>query len=362
VTVQALNPALPNKLVGLIGLKVWLLYIPLYFIGYHLVTDRESLRRVLKVVSLAAIVPAAVGLVEAVLIYGGRAGLVYSLYGNAASAATQEFAHMEYAGGGVSRRIPSTFSFVTQYYTFLAAMIAVTYAWWQGFLVGTRHARRGAALWALMLAAAFLCGARGAFFFVPLLVLLTLLIERGLARIASFRMLAPIAIFACAVALFGAKGTSVVTATFDTARLEFQNVFVDGFRSAFNLTWLGLGTGADTNATRYAFSTQNQFTAVHGTWYESWYVKAALELGIVGLVIVVCLIATLIVRGLRAHRDLRDRRLRAVSAAILAYLIWNAVYGVKGQYIDLDPTNVYFWLLAGVAAKLVTIERREAAP
>ncbi len=158
VTAEALNPGLPNLLVGLIGIKVWLLYIPLYFVGYHLVTDRESLRLFLKVVSLAAILPATVGIVEAILIYGGSRQLVYSLYGGAAAAATQDFAHMEYAGGGTSLRIPSTFSFVTQYYTFLAAMITITYAWWQGFLVGTRHARKGAALWMLVIAASFLSG------------------------------------------------------------------------------------------------------------------------------------------------------------------------------------------------------------
>ena len=359
VTGQALNPSLPNLLVGLIGMKVWLLYVPLYFVGYQLITDRETLRLFLKVVSLAAIAPAVIGIVEAVLIYGGSPGVVYALYGNAAAAATQDFAHMEYAGGGVSLRIPSTFAFVTQYYTFLAAMIAVTYAWWRGFLVGTRYARRGAALWALMIAAAFLCGARGAYFLVPLLVLLTLLIERGLARIASMRLLAPIGIFLISAALFGAKGANVLSATLTTARVEFQNVFVDGFRAAFGITWLGLGTGADTNATRYAFSSQDQFHGIGGTWYESWYVKALLELGIGGLLVVLVLVSTLVVGGLQAHRSLGDPRLRAVSAPILAYLIWNAIYGVKGQYIDLDPTNVYFWLLAGIAARLATIDREE---
>ena len=30
----------------------------------------------------------------------------------------------------------------------------------------------------------------------------------------------------------------------------------------------GLGTGIDTNASRYAFSVPTQFTAVGGVWYE----------------------------------------------------------------------------------------------
>jgi hypothetical protein len=212
-----------------------------------------------------------------------------------------------------------------------------------------------------MIGAAFLSGARGAFFFVPILIVLTLVIERGFARVVSVRMLAPIAIFLGAATLFGAKGHSVVNAAYATARLEFDSVFIQGFRTAIAITQLGLGTGIDTNASRYAFSTAATFTGVAGTWFESWYVKALLELGIVGLAVVVALIATLIVRGMQTHRELGDPRLRAVSASILAYLIWNAVYGIKGQYIDLDPTNVYFWLLAGIAAKLATIERVEAS-
>ncbi len=90
------------------------------------------------------------------------------------------------------------------------------------------------------------------------------MIEAGLARIASVRMVTPIAIFLGAVALFGAKGHSVVTATLLTARVEFRSVFIDGFHAALGMTTLGLGTGADTNATRYAFSSPNQFTGVAG--------------------------------------------------------------------------------------------------
>ena len=46
VVIQAFNPDLPNHLVGLIGIKVWLFYIPLFFLGYWLVAEpREALQR-----------------------------------------------------------------------------------------------------------------------------------------------------------------------------------------------------------------------------------------------------------------------------------------------------------------------------
>ena len=45
---------------------------------------------------------------------------------------------------------------------------------------------------------------------------------------------------------------------------------------------------------------------VGGTWYESWYVKALLELGVAGLVILVLLLGALATRALMQHRRLRD--------------------------------------------------------
>ena len=40
-------------------------------------------------------------------------------------------------------------------------------------------------------------------------------------------------------------------------------------------------------------------------------------------------------------------------------MIWSLVYAVKGQYLDLDPLNVYFWLFAGMLFKLPALEDPE---
>ena len=120
VTLQALNPDLPGRLVGAVGMKVWLFYVPLLFLGYHLVNERGDLARALGLMSVVAIVPALIGIAEAALIAGGDESEVYRYYGEAAGPATQNFAATGYAGGGVLHRVPSTFTFVAQYYTFTA--------------------------------------------------------------------------------------------------------------------------------------------------------------------------------------------------------------------------------------------------
>jgi hypothetical protein len=368
VVVQVFNPALPNRLVGLIGAKVWLFYLPLCLLGYHLVETRGDLNRLLTTMSLAAVVPALVGLVEVALIYSGHPDLVYRWYGGAAESATQGFVQFDFLGGGSLRRIPSTFSFTAQYFSFTVTMVAITYAWWRGVLARGRTVTGqvaagplpgwvGAAAWLLLLTASLLSGARAAILFVPFLVVLIVMLEARGLRLPVGRMMMPSALLvAVTVVVLGASAGTLVSHAVEVGLEEFQSVFVDGFRHGLSTSVAGLGAGIDTNGARYAFDQPEHFTAVGGTWYESWYVKAYLELGFMGLVLVVAILGQLVAAGLRRHATLRDPRLRTVSACLLALVIWNLIYAVKAQFMDLDPTNVYFWLLIGVLARLPDLD------
>ncbi len=354
---QAFNPSLPNALVAAIGAKVWLFYIPFCFLGYHLVGDRRDLHRVLGVMCVAALVPALVGIGEAVLIYIGKGALVYRAYGPAAASVTQNFAEFDLAGGGMLRRVPSTFSFVAQYFAFTVSMVAVSYAWWRGVLTRTPLAVLGTATWLLLLLAGFTSGARAAFLFLPLLVVLILVLEGPRAPLALARIIAPVIILVCvAVLILGSSTRAVLLHALQTGVGEFGDVFVNGFRRGFTLTLGGLGSGIDTGPARHAFAQEDQFGAVNGFWYESWYVKTLLELGVAGLIIVVLLFGTLVTSLLRQHLRLRDAGLRAVSASVLALLVWNLVFNMKAQYLDIDPMNVHLWLLLGLAFKLPALD------
>jgi hypothetical protein len=46
---------------------------------------------------------------------------------------------------------------------------------------------------------------------------------------------------------------------------------------------------------------------------------------------------------------------------LLAFLCWAVLSAMKGPFIDLDPVNVYFWLFAGVLARVPVLERIEEA-
>jgi hypothetical protein len=325
--------------VPLIGVKVWLFYIPLLFLGYHFIESRDNLRSVLGVMTAVAIVPAVIGLVEAIAIYGGHADQVYSFYGSAAASVTQTFTQQDYLGGGFTRRVPSTFSFEAQYFTFVASMVTIAYAWWRL----SKHWLLGGTAFILLLVGGFTSGARGAFLMLPLLVALIVLFE-GRLRSGALAILAVASTLLAAVALFGAHPTAVLGQTFNIGLSETQGVSLIQAKAAFEQASLGLGTGYSTQSTRYALVGQIDARYVS----EAWWVKVVLELGIAGLVIVSILFGQLIGRAYRAHRRMADPRVRPFSAAIIAFLVWNMVYFTKGSFIDLDPINVYFWLFAGM--------------
>ena len=352
VLAQVFNPALPSLLVGLIGAKVWLFYIPLFFLGYHLVERRRDVVTLLSVMVAASVVPLVLGVVEALLLNGGRADFVYGLYGDAAGPATQNLAEIALEGGGIIRRVPSTFSFVTQYFVFTAAMVALSYGLWRSAPDGQLR-RLGQMMWPLALVAALSSGARVAFVLIPVLVGLLLLLDARRRMVGLLS--APVVLGFALIGVVAALGATVGTVSGHIAGValeEFPIIVVEGFRSAISETWVGLGAGIDTSAARHAFPGQAGTVGINGVWQESWYVKVIIELGVGGAVAVALLFGGVIRQGFRAWRMVDDRLLKGASTGMLAFLLWILLANIKGQYLDLDPANVYFWLIAGVLAKL----------
>lgn len=349
VVVQTFNPDVPNLLTGIIGTKVWISYIPLLFIGYHLISTKAQLERVLKVMALTALVPAVIGIVEAAALAAGNFDAVYRFYGDAAYAVTQRFAEAQGGGGLTLRRVPSTFSFVTQYYAFTISMIAVTYAYWRLRRVSGRSTRKEPWIWGTLIVASLLSGTRGAFLFVPVLIVLLLVLDKRGIRLSKLA-LPVIAYWIAVVAVLGTSAGIVLANSVNTGLQELSGTFIDGLLHEIPSSIAGSGSGVNTIAAASAL--EGVDTEALGRGNESWYIKAGIELGIVGFVLAGALMYRMLRLGTTMRARVTDPSLRPVAAAFLAFLIWNAIYGVKGQYMDLDPINVYFWLFAGLLCKL----------
>lgn len=353
VVAGAFNPRVTNATVALIGMRGWLYYLLLIPVGYAFARSAGDVQRLLKRMTIVAMLPCTIGIAEAVLVYNGHAATVYALYGDAAAASTQDFVRFDF--GLV--RIPSIFTFISQYWLFSTATVAVAYAAWRGNRSDPLMAWLGPVAMGVAALASFTSGARAAFIFTPFLLVLIAGLEGvrigRLARILGFS--AAGILVALSVLGIGAGPLANSTSQHTGFILDF---FGQGIRFALDESLLGLGTGMDTNQARYAFAVTDPtivFRDLGGVWYESWYLKAIIELGVPGLVVLVGLVLALLRRCWTCHRELRDPELRAMSAAFMALFIWTAIYAVKTAYVDFDPLNTYVWLFIGIQWRLRTL-------
>jgi hypothetical protein len=360
VVVQMLNPGVPKPLVALIGAKTWLFYVPMVLLGHDLIRDRADLDRFLLLIAVSAAIPCTIGVIEALLIYTGHASTVYGWYGAAASAVTQGFAEVS-AGSSMIRRIPSTFTFATQFYSFTVAAAAIAYAAWRNTLAPRGKGFLGVGLIALIVVASMLSGARSAVLLTPAMLLAAVALDvrtRSWLPGLGSALVVIVAGLGLATVVLGASLTGLITDVASHGVAQLKLAFVDEIRNGFSTTTFGLGTGIDTIASRYALPATQLFQAVGGAWQESWWAKALLELGIAGLIAAVTFMASIVTHAVRTTLRMADPGLRAVAAAITAYLLWAVVSSFKAQSIDLDPENVYFYLFIGVLLKLPALDRQ----
>src|SRR5579883_2587679 len=201
------NPALSSKAVGLIGIKIWLLYIPLAFVVPQAIDSIKRLRTLLRVIVYLSAGPAALGLLEFTLVHAGKADTVYGWYGQAAQAMFSKGGAFDLGNSQFVSRIPSTLGSVGQYNYFLLTSVACGLA-----LLRLEHEPKRVALtWAIFAGdcvAALTSGERSAFVYVPLLLALVALGTGGIKGL--LRMVPTVAgSLWVAVLLFGGAGAAL---------------------------------------------------------------------------------------------------------------------------------------------------------
>lgn len=352
VIIQLFNPNLLNLFIGLIGLKVWLFYIPLFFLAYHFIDSEERLVDLSKTLVKLALVPCIIGIVQAIFIYSGFEDYVYAIYGKAAGPATQQFARLT-IGSGFLVRIPSTFTFVAQYFNFTLCMIPLAYAISQD----AKNRKFGKLALSIIIIASLLSGARSAFLFVPFLLILIVGLHKGFHGIVSSIIVLGVIFLMVAAYLFG--GIIPLWNHMGGLIIHYWNEVVVGLLAkSIDLTLFGMGTGMNTGPARHAFTDINNLPEGY-VGMENYYAKAVYELGVIGLILLLLLFYVLITKGYKIHKGIKDKKIHAFSAGFLAYLVLMVVQSVKGWSLDLDPANVYFWFFAGILMKLKIIANKD---
>lgn len=348
VLVEAFNPHIPKALIGPIGVKQWLFYLPLLVMGYHMYPEKFQFQRVLKWMAIVGLIPNLLGILEAILIYSGKSAFVYHLYGAAAAASTEDFTTFS-LGGGTLTRVSGIFTFTAQYWFFTTAMIAVSWAAWRGNRDDRTMRWLGPLAVGVALFASMTSGLRAAFIFDPALLLVIAMLD-GLSVSRVF--LGAVGALAAVGLTLAALGIPLGPLTSLTSgHTSFiVGFFGQGIDFGLHHSIFGLGTGIDTNQARYAFTTIDYgtvYATTGGMWYESTYLQAFLELGVAGLVLWVAIMVAIVKRCTTAHMRIRDREARAISAAVFGLLIYTIVFSFKTTVLDDDPVDVYLWLLIG---------------
>lgn len=356
VLLQAIRPAATSPLLAAIGIKVWLFYMPLYLLTAALLADLDRLRTLLRTCVVLAVVPCLVGLAQYLLgrIYGHQV-VMETIYGVAAAHVTQEFTVFEVGGGYLAPRIPATFSSVTQYFAYTLAMLVPCYILSRSD-PAPRWRRMGRWMLALVAVASLLSGARAAFVFVPLLLVLAYGFDRGFGGLPRALLVFAL-VLALALGILSVPASSLFAHIWELlVTYAEQTAYLD-LLQAIERSPFGGGTGTNTGPARHALDDPEAFVAV-----ENYYAKAVLELGWIGLLLLWWLFAALMAAAWRARQRLRSPLLRTTACAVLAFLLVMALNCFKGWLMDLDPINVYFWVFAGIAGRLAAVSDSEDSP
>ena len=332
----------------LIGLKVWGFYIPFLFVGIGLAARPEAMFKVFRTFLLLGLVAAGIGLLQSFLIrIIGYGPAIELFFGNAASAATQGFTYFV-TGGGIYR-VPGTFSFVTQYVGFLYLLLTI------GMIEANAdpdpwYRQLGGISVFLALLASIVSGTKGALVTFPVFVIGFAFF--GLMR-SRFLMVAPVAaavtiaaVTAIGVDLGGLFGYGA-TLTESYAR----GFFFQQIDHALQFGALGRGIGSNTNAARYTVGTD--FGMLVGL--ESYFAKIAVELGTIGLVVFGVFLLAIAFRTTLVSLRNRFREGIEIIGPLAIYIAFTLVTLFKAWSLDVDPTNIFFWVALGL---LIGTDRR----
>lgn len=359
VLLQLMNPGIANLAVALIGLKIWLFYMPLLFLTSAYVDSREDLARLLRILVVIAIIPLAIGILQwfGAMTYGYEETMESFYDEAAAKAATNNFGRHSY--GGTYFRIPSTFTFNSQYFGYIMGMLVFSYCLMRSDPSPTWR-RFGFIMVGFCITASALSGARGALVFIPLMLVMTAFFDQRLTGILSIVVGVPVIILT-ALHLGGLDPELTYGATGTLVGNYSQEIVYENIINAFIQHPLGIGTGMNTGAARYAFSS-NARAYSQLSFFENYYAKAMVELGFIGLPAALAVFVTIIVKGLGVLRTIKDKGLRGAAAALVAFFIANAIHSGKGWQVDYDPINIYLWVFAGILFKLTALDGTPALP
>jgi hypothetical protein len=343
---------------GILGLKVFLGYVPLIGCAYYLIRDKRDFLLLSRIQIVLIISCCALGLFQYLLLLTGICEGTKNAEGSALFKATLE-ARCYFGGSLVYSpsqgiiRLPGTFVAPWQWAWFLISSTFFSFA--TGFSdpsIIWRLVSLGSL--AMVFINAVVCGQRIALALVPTCFVILLFLT---GQIANLKRFIPIGV-GLAIILGIAMVTNPLVvqerlASF-SSRWEAsppQAFIVDQFEENWKSvdTPLGSGLGRATNSARAMGKTK---------LVETYYPKVLYEVGILGLLGFVGLVTTLTITAFKTYRSIKNRNFRSYGAALWVFILFIS-YNTYYYPLDVDPVAVYYWFAAGILFKLPVLDKQE---
>ena len=345
-------------LVGVLGLKVLLGYVPLVICAYYLLRDRTDLLYLMRLTVVIILVCCGLAFIQFLLLKTGRCSGTRFAEGAALYKASLNARC--FVGGAVlytpalgQIRLPGTFVAPWQWGWFLISSSFLAFA--TAFSdPQIRWRTAGLVSLASVFIMAVLSGQRIALILVPV-VFVILLVLTG--QVINFRRFIPGAvILGLLLGVAALKNPDILQQRIESLQSRWvaspPHMFIseqfawamrdqDGF--------LGNGLGRATNAARNLGET---------VLVEAYYPKLFYEVGLLGTLAFLVLVTMLTYLTFKAYRSVRDRNLRSYGAALWVFVLFIS-YNTYYYPLDVDPVAVYYWFFAGIILKLPEIARLE---
>jgi hypothetical protein len=363
------NTGLPHPLVGLLGVKAYLLYLPLVYLGPRMFTGKEKLVAFLK---WYLVIVFFVGALSAMQFVNSDPDAALNRYAwdektAAATGMDMQVANFQDSAGASLVRVTGTFSYLSGLAVYLPTMFAL--------LLGLISQRSIQSLpkslrWiyhialAIVVTTAFMTGSRGAvlnlgvialFFYglAPKKDLLRRVLQAAVGAILigmGLTIFFPQAFDALYTRAFG--GDDEIT----EGGGRIDEVFRLPLHEATYAGVFGYGVGATQNATPVLMSKLNlPFVGEKiPIGYEAESGRVMLELGVFGYSLHLLLRITILVTLLYACFSIRDVESKSLAIAALAALIFPLMIGGA---VTQHTQNVYQWFLVGIPLAMLSAER-----
>jgi hypothetical protein len=368
---QVFNPASTTLVYGILGVKLFFSYIPLFFVGYALMDSELDLRRFFLVNTILALVITSLGVIQSIV---GPSFLNPARPAEEIRELSQLYRTSPLTGL-VSYRAPSVFVSAGRYTNFLLIAWCLMLAY-TGYLLLRHRGGRNLVFvtLAVIYAAVLLSGSRGIFMWTAGVAVVTVCgfiwgapwRQREVLRVFRTVQRAALGIALAVVALFFmfpdalmarlAIYSETLTPGSSASELQFRSwdYPLRNFLGAFNYERWPYGYGIGTSSLGVQYVAKIFHGKPMGVGVESGFGALVVEMGVGGLILWLIMSLAILVSAWKVVKKLKGSPWFPIAFLIFFYsflLLLPITFTSMVAYEDF-VINAYFWLLLGILFRL----------